>query len=64
MNSIDTSGKIKLSMSVADNNSILEFLYLSLYSNEHNKICVDAYAKPTNSSNMLYHQLAIPKKEH
>ena len=64
MNSIDTSGKIKLSMSVANNNSILEFLYLSLYSNEHNKICVDAYAKPTNSSNMLDHQLAIPKKEH
>ena len=49
MNSIDTSGKIKFTMSIANNNSILEFLDLSLHINEHNKICVDVYAKPTNS---------------
>ena len=35
-------------MSVA-NQSILEFLDLSLHINEQNKICVDVYAKPTNS---------------
>ena len=49
MNSIDTSGKIKFTMSIANSNSILEFLDLSLHINEHNKICVDVYAKPTNS---------------
>ena len=49
MNSINTSGKIKFTLSVANNNSILEFLDLSLHINEDNKICVDVYAKPTNS---------------
>ena len=49
MNSIDTSGKIKFTISVANNNSILDFLDLSLHINEHNKICVDMHAKPTNS---------------
>ena len=49
MNSIDTSGKITFTMSVA-NQSTLEFLDLSLHINEQNKICVDVYAKPTNSA--------------
>ena len=49
INSIGTSGKIKFTMSVANSNSTLEFLDLSLHINEHNKICVDVYAKPTNS---------------
>ena len=50
MNSIDTSGKIKFTMTVAINNSILEFLDFSLHINEHNKICVDVYAKPGKKS--------------
>ena len=47
--SIDTSGKIKFTMSVANRNSVLEFLDLRLLINEDNRICVDVYAKPTNS---------------
>ena len=49
MNSIDTPGKIKVTMSVAINNSILEFLDFGLHINEH-KICVDVYAKPGKKS--------------
>ena len=49
MNSIDTSCKIKFTMSIANNNSILEFLELSLHINEHDKICVGVYVKPNNS---------------
>ena len=60
MNTIDTSGKIKFTISAGNNNSILQFLDLSLYINE-DKICVDVYAKPT-VSHMFYHQLAIPKR--
>ena len=41
MKSIDTSGKIKFTMSVANKNSVLEFLDLSFHINEHNKIHVD-----------------------
>ena len=48
MNSIDTSGKIKFTMSVATQ-STLEFLDLSLHINELSKICVDVYVKSTNS---------------
>ena len=44
MNSIDTSSKIKFTMSIANSDSILEFLDLILHINEHNKICVDVYA--------------------
>ena len=40
MNSIDTSGKVKFTMSIANNDSVLEFLDLSLHINEHNKTCV------------------------
>ena len=40
--------RLNLTMSVA-NQSTQEFLDLSLHINEQNKICVDVYAKPTNS---------------
>ena len=53
MNRIDTPGKIKFTAiiykSIANNDSGLECLSLSLHINESNKICVDVYAKPTNS---------------
>ena len=58
MNSIDTSGKVKFTMSIANNDSVSEFLDLSLHINEHNKTCVPNL--PT-VSHMIYHQLAIPK---
>ena len=61
MNSIDASGKIKFTMSVANNNSVSEFLDLSIYINEHNRICVDVSNLPT-VSHKFYHQLAVPKK--
>ena len=53
-NSIDTSGKIKFTMSIANNDSALEFLDLSLHINKHNNICVDVYAKPTNSFTYVF----------
>ena len=62
MNSIDTSGKIKFTMSIANKNSVLEFLDLSLHINEHNKICVDVYAKPTNSFTYVLPLTCYPKK--
>ena len=62
MNSIDTSGKIKLTMSIANNNSVLEFLDLRLHINEHNKICVNVYAKPTNSLSYVLPSTCYPKK--
>ena len=48
MVSIDTSGKIKFTMSVTKE-SFLKFLDLTLNTKEHNKICVDVYPKSTNS---------------
>ena len=48
-------------MSVANNNSVLEFLDLNLHINEHNKICVDVYAKPTNSFTYLLPSACYPK---
>ena len=62
MNSIDTPGEIKFTMSVANNNSILEFLDISLHINEHNKIFVDVYAKPTNSLTYVLPSTCYPKK--
>ena len=61
MNSIDTSGKIKLTMSVA-NQSTLEFLDLSLHINEQNMIFVDVYAKPTNSFTYVLPSTFSPKR--
>ena len=43
MNSIDTTGKIKFTMSIANNDSFLECLGLSLHINEHNRICINVY---------------------
>ena len=62
MNSIDTSAKIKFTMSIANNDSILEVLDLSLHINEHNKICDDVYAKPTNSFTYVLPSTCHPKK--
>ena len=55
-------------MSIANNNSVLGFLDLSLYINEHNNICIDVYDKPTNSfkyvlpSHFTYVWLASQKR--
>ena len=62
MNTIDTSGKIKFTMSIAKNNSILEFLDLSLHINEENKVCADAHAKPSNSFICVLLSTCYPKK--
>ena len=48
MNNVDTTGKIKITMFIA-NESVLEFLDLSLHIDEDNKICVDVFVKPINS---------------
>ena len=61
MNSIDTSGKIKFTMSVA-NQSTLELLDLRLHINEQNKICVDVYAKATNSFTYVLPSTCYPKR--
>ena len=47
MNNVDKTGKIKFTMSVA-NESVLKFLDLRLHIDERSKICVDVFAKPTN----------------
>ena len=62
MNSIDTSGEITFTMSVGNSNSVLEFLDLSLYINEHNKVCADAYEKPTHSFTYVLPSTSYPKK--
>ena len=62
MNSIDTSGKIEFTMSIANNYSVLEFLDLSLHINEHKRICDDVYAKPTNSFTYVLPSTCYPKK--
>ena len=49
-------------LSLANNNSILDFLDLSLHINEDNKICVDVYAKPTNSLTYVLPSTCYPKK--
>ena len=49
-------------MSKANNNSVLEFLDLGLHINEHNKICVDVYAKPTNSFIYVLPSTRYPKR--
>ena len=48
MNNVDTTGKIKFIMFGA-NESVLEFLDLSLHIDEDKKICVNVFVKPTNS---------------
>ena len=61
MNNVDTTDKIKFTMSIA-NESVLEFLDLSLHIDEHNKICVDVFAKPTNSFTYVLLCTCNPKK--
>ena len=41
---------------------VSEFVDLSLYKNEHNKICVDVYAKPTNIFIYVLRPTCYPKK--
>ena len=48
LNNIDSTGKIKFTMQIADENG-LEFLDLKLKMNEKNKIIIDVFSKPTNS---------------
>ena len=64
MNSIDTSGKIKFTISndVDNNDPVLEFLDLSLHINEHNKICVDVYNELSNSFTYVLPSTCYPKK--
>ena len=59
MNSIDTYGNIKFTMSVA-NASALEFF--DLHINEQNKICDDVYVKPTNSFTYVLPSTCYPKR--
>ena len=61
MNNVDATGKIKFTMSVA-NELVLEFLDLSLHIEEHNKICVDVFAKPTKSFTYVLPSTCHPKK--
>ena len=61
MNNVDTTGKIKFTMSVA-NELILEFLDLSLHIDEHNKICVDVSVKLTNSFTYVLPSTCYAKK--
>ena len=44
------------------NDPVLEFLDLSLHINKHSKICVDVYAKPTNSFTCVLPSVCYPKK--
>ena len=61
MNNVDTTRTIKFTMSVA-NESVLEFLDLTLHIDEHNKICVDVFAKPTDSFTYVLPSTCCPKK--
>ena len=63
MNSIDTSRKIKFTISLA-HESVLKFLDLSLHIDEENKICVDVYAKATNSYIGIASFYILSSKEH
>ena len=66
INSIATSSgnNVYIIMSIANNNSVLEFLDLSLHINEHKKICVDVYAKSTNNFTNLFTINLLSQKEH
>ena len=60
MNNVDTTGKIKFTMAVV-NESVLQFLDLRLHIGEHSKICVDVFAKPTNSFTYVLPSTCNPK---
>ena len=61
MNNVDTTGKIQFTMSAA-NESVLEFLGLTLHIDEQKKICVDVFAKPTDSFTYVLPSTCYPKK--
>ena len=61
MNNADAAGKMKFTMSVV-NESVLAFLDLSLHVDEHSKICVNFFAKPTNSFTYVLPSTCYPKK--
>ena len=61
MNNADAAGKMKFTMSVA-NESVLAFLDLSLHVDEHSKIYVNFFAKPTNSFTYVLPSTCYPKK--
>ena len=60
MNSIDKSGKIECTMSIANSDSVLKFFDLTLHINEHDYI--DMNAKPTNSFTYFEPLTCYPKK--
>ena len=61
MNNVDTADKIKFTMSIA-NESLLEFLDLSMHIDGHNKICVDVFVKPTKSFKYVLPSTRYSKK--
>ena len=63
MNSTDTSSgnNVYIIMSIANNDSVLEFLDLSLHIYEHKKICVDVYTKSTNNFTYVLPSTCYPK---
>ena len=62
MNSTDTSGKIKISVTISvANESVLEFLDLSLRINKQNKIWADVCAEPSNSFTYVLPSTCYPK---
>ena len=54
MKSIDTSDEIKFNMTAGNNHSVLKFVSLGLHIKEHNKSCVDVYAKAANSFTYVF----------
>ena len=60
LNNIDSTGKIKFTMQIADDNG-LEFLDLKLKI-QNGKISVDVYSKPTNSFTYVMPNTCYPRK--
>ena len=59
LNNIDSAGKIKFTMQIADENG-LEFLDLKLKMNENSKITVEVFSKPTNSFTYIMPSTCYP----
>ena len=62
MNNVDATGKIKFTMFFA-NESILVFSNVSLHIDEHNKICMNIFAKPTKPFTYVLPSTCYPKKK-
>ena len=60
MNNVNTTSKIRFTMSFS-NELVLEFF--DLHRDEQNKICVDVFAKPTNSFTYVSLSTCDPKKK-